>query len=289
VAAANESGVWNESAAALDIVIPPTFVQSKAFVALCVVAAALLLWFAYALRVRLITDRMRNRLEERVEERERIARELHDTLLQGVQGLILKFQEISEEIPHDAPARKMMEKALDRADDVLIEGRDRVKDLRIQPAATPDLPPAIGTMGAELAKEQSTRFNLSVEGTPRALDPIVREEVLRIAHEALGNAFRHARASKIETEIIYHRAELRLRFRDDGRGIDSAILKTGRADHWGLPGMRERAKKIRASFELWSRQGAGTEIELRVPARTAYLKNGRRWSWWPGSGLRLER
>jgi signal transduction histidine kinase/ligand-binding sensor domain-containing protein len=289
VAAANESGVWNETAAALDIVIPPTFVQSKAFVALCVVAAALLLWFAYALRVRLITDRMRNRLEERVEERERIARELHDTLLQGVQGLILKFQEISEEIPHDAPARRMMEQALDRADEVLIEGRDRVKDLRIPPAATPDLPPAIGTMGAELAKDKSTRFNLSVEGTPRALDPIVREEVLRIAHEALGNAFRHARASKIETEIIYHRAELRLRFRDDGRGIDSGILKTGRADHWGLPGMRERAKKIRASFELWSRQGAGTEIELRVPASTAYLKNGRRWRWWQGSVLHLER
>jgi signal transduction histidine kinase len=205
-----------------------------------------------------------------------------------VQGLILKFQAATDEIPRDIPARQMMEKALDRADEVLIDGRDRVKDLRIQPTTAPDLPQAIGSMGAELAKEQSNRFNLSVEGTPRPLDPIVREETLRIAHEALTNAFRHARAAKIEAEIIYHRAELRLRFRDDGCGIDGAILERGRPDHWGLPGMRERAKKIRASFELWSRQGAGTEIELRVPARIAYLRNGRRWSWRPQGALRAE-
>jgi signal transduction histidine kinase len=227
---------------------------------------------------------MRHRLEERVAERERIARELHDTLLQGVQGLILKFQTVTDEIPQETPARRMMEEALDRADSVLIEGRDRVKDLRISPAAGPDLPSAIGAIGAELANEQGTPFNLSVEGTPRSLDPIVREEVVRIAHEALGNAFRHARATKIEAEIIYHRTELRLRFRDDGCGIDGAILETGRPDHWGLPGMRERAKKIRADFDVWSRQGAGTEIELRVPARIAYSRTGRGWSrWWPGA------
>jgi signal transduction histidine kinase/ligand-binding sensor domain-containing protein len=288
VAAANESGIWNESGAALEIVIPPTFVQSKAFVVLCIAAAVLLLWLAYALRVHRLTVSLRNRLEERVAERERIARELHDTLLQGVQGLILKFQAATEEIPPDTPARQMMEHALDRADDVLIEGRDRVKDLRISPASGPDLAPTIGAMGAELAKEQLIRFNLSVEGTPRPLDPIVREEALRIAHEALANAFRHARATKIETEIIYHRAELRLRFRDDGCGIDGAILRMGRPDHWGLPGMRERAEKIRARFEVWSRQGAGTEIELRVPARIAYLRNGRRWSWWSRSAVRME-
>jgi signal transduction histidine kinase/ligand-binding sensor domain-containing protein len=288
VAAANESGVWNESGATLEIAIPPTFVQTRAFVVLCIAAALLLLWLAYALRVRRLTAGLRNRLEERVAERERIARELHDTLLQGVQGLILKFQAATEEIPRETPARQMMEDALDRADSVLIEGRDRVKDLRISPAAGPDLSLAIGTMGAELAKEQSSRFNLSVEGTPRPLDPIVREETLRIAHEALTNAFRHARATKIETEIIYHRAELRLRVRDDGCGIDSTILAEGRPDHWGLRGMRERARKIRASFDVWSRQGAGTEIELRVPARLAYLRNRHRWNWWPRSAARVE-
>lgn len=288
VAAVNESGIWSESAAPLEITIPPTFVQTRAFVMLCIVGALLLLWLAYALRVRRLTAGLRNRLEERVAERERIARELHDTLLQGVQGLILKFQAATEEIPPETSARQMMEDALDRADEVLIEGRDRVKDLRVSPAAGPDLPPAIGAMGAALAKERANRFNLSVEGTPQPLHPMAREETLRIAHEALTNAFRHARATKIETEIIYHRAELRLRVRDDGCGIDSKILEEGRPDHWGLRGMRERAKKIRASFAVWSRHGAGTEIELRVPARIAYLKNAHRWRWWPRGGARVE-
>jgi signal transduction histidine kinase/ligand-binding sensor domain-containing protein len=288
VAAANESGIWSESGAPVRIAIPPSFVQTKSFVALCVAAAILLLWFAYAFRVRQLTARMRNRLEERVEERERIARELHDTLLQGVQGLILKFQVATEEIPQSSPARKMMEEALDRADDVLIEGRDRVKDLRNSPAAGPDLAPAIGMMGAELAKQESTRFNLSVEGTPRSLAPIVRDEVLRIAQEALANAFRHADAKVIETEIVYRNSELRLRVRDDGRGIDPSILELGRPDHWGLPGMRERANKISAGLDVWSRRETGTEIELRVPARIAYPKSVSRWSWWPARLRRAE-
>ena len=279
VIAANKDGVWNSTGASLQFEIPPTFVQSGWFVLLCTLVVALALWLLYSLRMWQVTAAIHSRHEERVAERERIARELHDTLLQGVQGLILKFQAITDEIPRDSPARQKMDQALDRADEVLIEGRDRVKDLRISPATGPDLPSAIGVMGAELAKEHSTRFNLSVEGSPRALGPIVREEILRIAHEALANAFHHARATKIETEIIYQRAELRLRFRDDGCGIDEAILKEGRPNHWGLAGMRERAKKIRASFEVWSRQGAGTEIELRVPARIAYMKYGRRWGW----------
>lgn len=234
--------------------------------------AALVLWLIYSFRMWQVTRAIQKRFEERVTERERIARELHDTLLQGVHGMILKFQAISDEIPDDSPTRETMERALDRADEVLIESRDRVKDLRISPAAGTDLPAAIGAMGAELAKEQSTRFDLSVTGSPRALEPIVQEEALRIVQEALTNAFRHARAAKIETEIIYQRAELRLRVRDDGCGIEGAILDMGRPGHWGLAGMRERAKKIRASFEVQSRPGAGTEIEIRVPARIAYAR-----------------
>jgi signal transduction histidine kinase len=289
VIAANNDGVWNPSGASLEFEIPPTFVQSGWFALLCALFAALSLWLVYSLRMRQVTAAFQNRLEARAAERERIARELHDTLLQGVQGLILKIQAATEEIPQDSPARKMMEDALDRADDVLIEGRDRVKDLRVSPATSPDLPTAIGLLGAELANEHSIHFNLSVEGKPRLLDPTVREETLRIAQEALANAFRHARATKIETEVIYHRAELRLRFRDDGCGIGAAILKMGRPDHWGLPGMRERAKKIRARFEVWSRPGAGTEIELSVPARIAYIRSGRRRAWWPRGAASVER
>jgi signal transduction histidine kinase len=119
------------------------------------------------------------------------------------------------------------------------------------------------------------------------LDPIVREEVLRISREALTNAFRHARAAKIEAEIIYDRVELRLRIRDDGCGIDSSILKSGRTDHWGLPGMRERAKKLRANLEVWSRPSAGTEVAVTVPAQIAYARKASRWAWWSAK-LRVE-
>jgi signal transduction histidine kinase/streptogramin lyase len=272
VIAANVDGVWNTTGASLAFEIPPTFTQSGWFALLCTTLAALVLWLIYSFRMWQVTRAIQKRFEERVTERERIARELHDTLLQGVHGMILKFQAISDEIPDDSPTRETMERALDRADEVLIESRDRVKDLRISPAAGTDLPAAIGAMGAELAKEQSTRFDLSVTGSPRALEPIVQEEALRIVQEALTNAFRHARAAKIETEIIYQRAELRLRVRDDGCGIEGAILDMGRPGHWGLAGMRERAKKIRASFEVQSRPGAGTEIEIRVPARIAYAR-----------------
>lgn len=288
VAAAIGSGGWNESASPVEITIPPTFVQTRIFLALCVAAGILALWLAYSLRIRLLTARMRNRLEERVAERERIARELHDTLLQGVQGVILKFQDATEEIPRESPARQMMEEALDRADEVLIEGRDRVKDLRAQASGAPGLAPALGAIGVELAKGQSTRFDLVVEGAPRLLYPIVEEEAIRIGNEALANAFHHALASRIEVEIIYLRAGLRLRIRDDGCGIDAAILETGRPDHWGLHGMRERAKKIRAKLDIWSRRDAGTEIELKVPARIAYQKNTRWWNSWFAGGVRKE-
>ena len=277
VIAANKDGVWNTVGASLQFEIPPTFMQSGWFVLLCAAIAAFLLWLVYSLRMRQVTAGLQRRFEERVAERERIARELHDTLLQAVQGLILKIQNASEDIPADSPSRKVLAQALDRADEVLVEGRDRVKDLRISHAVSSDLSSTIGTMGSELAQQNSVRFNVSVEGTTRALDSIVREEVLRIAQEALANAFRHANASKIEAEIIFERKEFLLRIRDDGRGIDEVTLKTGRDDHWGLQGMRERAKKIRAKFEVWSRRGAGTEIELRVPARIAYKKSP--WGW----------
>lgn len=287
VIAANNDGVWNKTGASIQFEIPPTFLQSGWFLLLCVLLAAPVLWLLYSLRMRQVTAALRSRYEERVAERERIARELHDTLLQAVQGLILKFQAVSEEIPRDSTSRRAMEQALGRAEGVLVEGRDRVKDLRVSPAATPDLAAAIGAMAADVANEKSHRFDLSVEGTPRALDSIAGEEVMRIAQEALTNAFRHARATRIETEIIYDHSELRLRIRDNGCGIDDIILEQGRPDHWGLAGMRERAKKLHGQLEVWSRKGAGTEVELRVPSRIAFRRH-RRWRWWSPDSLLTE-
>jgi signal transduction histidine kinase len=105
---------------------------------------------------------------------------------------------------------------------------------------------------------------------PRDLHPILRDDIYRIAREALQNAFRHAQAANIETEVTYGQRVLRLRIRDDGKGIDPKLLDTGRDGHWGLPGMRERAQEIGAQLEMWSEVGAGTEVELRIPGAIAY-------------------
>ncbi|HEY5758350.1 MAG TPA: two-component regulator propeller domain-containing protein [Steroidobacter sp.] len=271
VAAARANGAWSESGATLDVTIPPTFWQTKWFAALCVLAIGLLSGSLYALRVRQLTARVRGQLEVRLRERERIARELHDTLLQNMQGLILRLQTVAEEIPGSLAARRMMEETLDRADEVLIEGRDRVMDLRESQKPVTELPEALSAIGAQLMEESGVRFSMIVEGTPRPLHPIVREESCQIAREALINAFRHAAASKVEGEIAYSRRALCVRIRDNGRGIEAEVLAAGgRPGHWGLAGMRERADKLRARLNVWSGTNSGTEIELRVPGPLAY-------------------
>jgi signal transduction histidine kinase len=120
---------------------------------------------------------------------------------------------------------------------------------------------------------------MSVEGSPRDLHPIVRDDIHRIAREALRNAFRHAQADRIEAEVTYGPRELRLRIRDNGTGVDPQHLSGGRVRHWGLAGMRERAVHIGAQLNLWSQEGAGTEVELRVPGGVAYVAPGGRESW----------
>jgi signal transduction histidine kinase/ligand-binding sensor domain-containing protein len=273
VIASNNDGVWNESGASLDFSIAPTFYQTRWFDALCITAGVGALWVLYLVRVRQIEMRIRMRLEERVIERERIARDLHDTLLQSVQGLILRFQAVLARIPEggERPVH-MMEQALERADQVLAEGRDRVYNLRKSTHASNDLPQALQALAEELAQTASnTRFRVTVEGIPRKLHPVVREETYRIGAEALTNAVRHAVATKVDTEIAYSRKSLTLRIVDNGRGFDAAVLNEGAPrGHFGLTGMRERARRIRARFEVSTRPGSGSAVEVRVPASIAY-------------------
>jgi signal transduction histidine kinase/ligand-binding sensor domain-containing protein len=278
VIASNNDGVWNESGASLDFSITPTFYQTHWFDALGIVAVAGALWLLYLMRVRQIEMRIRMRLEERVIERERIARDLHDTLLQSVQGLILRFQAVLERIPEGGERPlQMMERALERADQVLAEGRDRVYDLRESTHASSDLPQALQALVEELAQaSDNTQFCVTVEGSPRALHPVVREETYRIGGEALTNAVRHAVATHVETEIVYSRKSLTLRVVDNGRGFDAAVVTVGAPrGHFGLTGMRERARRIQARFEVSTRPGSGSAVELRVPASIAYQADRR--------------
>jgi signal transduction histidine kinase/ligand-binding sensor domain-containing protein len=278
VIASNNSGVWNEQGDVLDFSIDPAFYQTNWFRVLCAVALLALLWALYQLRVGQLHHQFNMTLEARVGERTRIARELHDTLLQSFHGVMLHFQTGINQLPEHpaevqtAEARKTLEKAMHQARHAIVEGREAIQGLRSSVVETNDLALAMRTLGEELATNaNSTAFHVHVEGTPHDLHPILRDEVYRITGEGIRNAFRHAEAKQIEVEIHYDERQLRVRVRDDGKGIDPKLLSDdGREGHFGLRGMRERAKLIGGKLTVWSELGAGTEVELSVPAARAY-------------------
>lgn len=271
VMACNNSGVWNEAGTFLDFYIAPAYYQTTWFRVSAVVLFLSLLGGIYQLRLRQVARQVRGRMEERLEERERIARDLHDTLLQSVQGLILKFHAVAKQIPGDEPAHDALEKTLDHADRVLAEGRDRVRNLRATAASLNDLPAAFKRIAEETPNGGGVTFKTVVEGGARELHPVVLEETFSIGREALVNALTHSGGRHVEVEITYDARQFRLRVRDDGRGIDPRILEEGgRPDHWGMRGMRERAQKIGAQLKIWSRPETGTEVELVIPGGAAY-------------------
>jgi signal transduction histidine kinase len=271
VVASNNSGVWNETGDTLDFSIDPAWFQTRTFYASCVAAGLLALWGVYRLRIWQIKREFNMRMDERVEERTRIARELHDTLLQSFQGTSMLFQVALNLLPADsAKAAQILERALEQAGRAITEGRDAIRGMRSSTEVTNDLAEAMRGLGAEMASDGSPEFRVLVEGPPKELHPILRDEIYKLAREALRNAFRHAQARRIEVGITYGDRLLRVCMRDDGRGIDPAIAETGLSGHYGLPGMRERAQRIGAQFNIWTEPGAGTEIGLSIPAAIAY-------------------
>ncbi|RDS80850.1 hypothetical protein DWU98_12965 [Dyella monticola] len=281
VIAANSDGTWSEHPASLTFRIKRTFYQTRCFQILSILAAILCVIGLVIFQYRKMVATVRDRLEVRHAERERIARELHDTLLQGIQGLILCFQAVAERMSGGDPLRAQIDQALDRADSVLVDGRDRVRDLRASDHATQDLTVAFATLGEGFSAEQPPKFRLVSTGERQEIDPTIREEIYLIGREALLNAFHHAKATEIGVEIVYDIKQLRLCVRDNGIGIDPTVLEAGRKPgHWGLVGMRERANCIGGQFKIWAKPGAGTEIELVVPAGIAYVRSRkRRWTW----------
>jgi signal transduction histidine kinase/ligand-binding sensor domain-containing protein len=288
VEGATARGPWSEPGAHLRIQILPAWYQTFWFRAVCVAAFLLALWSIYILRLKELEHEFHAALEARVGERTRIARELHDTLLQSFNGLLLRFQAVSNLLPaRPDEAKGRIEGAIEQAAQAITEGRDAVHELRSGGLNTIDLGQAMNNLGKELlagtGPEVSPELRVQVEGTPHALNPIVRDEAYRIGAEALRNAIRHAKARRIEVEIRYEEHQLRLHIRDDGKGIDPVILGRDHAiGHWGLRGIRERAKLVGGSLEVWSQLDAGTEIELNIPAASAYSKspNSRRTLLW---------
>jgi len=279
VIAANNDGIWNDEGATLVFSIAPAFYQTIWFKVVLGAASILLIWLVYSLRLKSVTAEVTARLGERLEERERIARELHDTLLQDFQAVILQFQAVAKRLVAGDPNRKSLEDGLDFADKVLAEGRDRIQDIRTDSRTFDELSDALARYGKELAQTHPAAFSITVTGEQLALDPIVRDEVYRIGREAIGNAFKHSNATKIEVELAYDTARLRMKILDNGDGIEPAILKNGRAGHWGLSGMRERSRKIGASLDLCSKPAEGTRLQLDLPVRIAH-GNSPGWKRW---------
>ena len=279
VIACNSDGLWDASEATVRFEVEPTVWQTLWFRTISAALILLLAWCVYLYRLRQLAKEFNIRLEERISERTRIARDLHDTLLQSFHGLLFRLQAARNLFPgRPAEATEVLDGAITKAEQAIAEGRDAIQDLRPAPVAQNDLEQLLTAIGQEIAGSQDTgrdspNFSVTVEGARQTLSAILQDEVYRIACEVIGNAFRHANASQIEAEIRYDDGSLRLRIRDDGKGTDPKVLKEGaRAGHWGLPGIRERAKQIGARLEFWSKAGAGTEVELTVPASIAYAK-----------------
>ena len=278
--ASNNDGLWNTESSTLTFTILPAFYQTTWFRASLLLVLGLGGWAAYLIHMRQVARRLKLRYEERLAERERIARELHDTLLQGACGLVLQFQAVADQIPPSQPTRQLMDDALDRADRAIAEGRKRVDGLRTGVDDDYDLADAFTRVGRELANGTGPELKVIVEGQSRPLHVVIRDETYWIGREALINAFHWAAATHLEVELIYGQHELRFRCRDDGHGIDPAVLSAGRTGHWGMQGMRERATHMGGQLEISSRIGVGTEVDLKIPGSIAYRlshQKSRRW------------
>ena len=287
VQGATSRGPWSDPGAGLSITIERPWWATWEFRALAAAFALALAFGIYSYRMRQLARTLEIRIDERTGERTRIARDLHDTLLQSFHGLLLQFQTAYKLLPaRPTEAKQKLGTAIDSAFHAITEGRDAVQGLRASTLGDNDLTAAIKTLGEELAGQVTDRrralLRVDVVGTPRTLRPLVRDEIYRIAGEALRNAFRHAEATRIEVDLCYDELGLRLRVRDDGKGIDPQFLSDeGRAGHYGIHGMRERAKLMGGSLAVWTAADSGTEVELHIPASRVYAAPPavqRRWS-----------
>jgi len=277
VMASNSSGLWNGTESAIAVDVQPAIWQTwwfRSALLMLAVCGALLL---YRLRLLQLKRQFNVRFEERVAERTRIARELHDTLLQSFQGIAFQLQAARKLLLRKADnATAVLDEAILGTEEAIEEGRSAIRDLRPEPAAQRSLSELLDAAGRELATAhelngRAPNYRVLIEGRPKDLSPMLQDEVYRISREMIRNAFAHAAATHIEVEIRYDRDKLRLRVRDDGKGIDPKVLHAGgQPGHFGIPGMRERAQRIGAHLDFWSEVGAGAEVELTVPASLAY-------------------
>jgi signal transduction histidine kinase len=270
VIASNSDGVWNSSETSTQLFIEPLLWQTWWFQLACVLALGMAVAGYLRLRTLQLTRQLNMRFEERLAERTRIAQDLHDTLLQGFLSASMQLHVANEYLERDSPAKQLLTRVLELMGQVIEEGRTTVGALRSSASSSMNLEQAFSRVKQEFAGQENVDFHVIAEGAMRPLHPLIRDEIYRIGREALINAFRHSRASRIEVELEYASDKFRVLVRDNGVGINAEVLKAGRDGHWGLSGMRERAKKIGARLRVLSSADAGTEVELSIPGHTAF-------------------
>lgn len=280
VIASNNDGVWNYSGTTLSFRIAPALYQTVWFRTVCLLSGCVVVWLIIRIRISKGVAQVKSRLMERLSERERIAGELHDTLLQSVVGLTLQLQTATDQLPTGNPARSALELALQSSESVIEEGRQRIKDLRNEVVGDLGLCQAIEKIGNDCKLLGSTRFRLETTGRGFAIRALVLEEVLLVIREAVTNAFLHAHADNVTVRVEYLNKGLWISISDDGCGIDPLVLHQGRSGHWGLLGMKERTARIRGKLCVTSNLQEGTEVSLRVPADVAYSDRPRRIQTW---------
>jgi signal transduction histidine kinase/ligand-binding sensor domain-containing protein len=269
--AANEDGVWSKTSTVLKFTVTPAFYQRLGIKIACGALAMIMLSLIFFAWMQHLQSRYRRGVEARHAERERIARDMHDTLLQGFQALLFRLQLWEEDRSIPEPLRSEIAALSHQTKAIVLESRERILMMRRTDAQPADLSASLAAIGSEARADKSPVFEVTTTGEPRILTVEAKEQLVDIAREAVRNAYQHARAGRVEVSLEYRKRSLFMRITDDGRGFDSAAAESGiESKHFGLTGMRERAQQLGAEFRMRSAIGAGTQIEVAVPGRSAF-------------------
>ena len=270
VAASNAAGLWNGPETSVSFRIAAAFWQTIWFRIAVFAVGVLLIIAIYRMRIFFLMRQMNLRFQERLNERTRIAQDLHDTLLQGVLSASMQLNLAEYQVEADSPAKPLLGRVAQLMSQITEEGRLALRGLRTTSSTDGSLELALSRLRQELGVGEEITYRVIANSSDRRLRPLIRDEVYRISREAVTNAFRHSKAGAIEVEVGYTSSYLLVQVKDDGCGIDPLVLRSGRNDHWGLVGMRERSRSIGADLKVRSRVGSGTEVELTVPGTIAF-------------------
>ena len=277
VIACNNEGLWNEEGAALNFIIAPAWYQTNWFLVTCLFTGVMLVWLLYFLRVRAIERSFHVRLDERLAERTRVAREFHDTLLQTIQGSKMVADDALDKSADLARMRAALERLSRWLGQAMEEGRAGLVSLRASTTQTNDLAASFRRALDDCRMQGFPETNFITEGRTAEMHPIVRDEIYRVGYEAIRNACQHSGATRIEVRLSYS-DDLTLIVSDNGKGIDATIAAKGKEGHYGLQGMHERALRISGRLNVDSSLDSGTKIELIVPGSIVFQQPGSSWS-----------